>query len=203
MGVALKDKMTKTNGNKQKRCLAIITSVAVVIALAGVGFGIYELIMGIQKDREISDLRLRIEQLASQRSEEVSELRARIEQLENVGAKIKIISSSWSGWSRDYVPEETESYCSLELNKKCVVKTRQYSHADGKQYEEDILSFEVVKINNDSVVIHTFQNFSDSEKGIDLRSKKRDFVIKNGESIELTTPTMDYGDIFTLTLLRD
>ncbi len=203
MGVALKDKMTKTNGNKQKRYLAIIASVAVVIALAGVGFGIYGLVTNIQKNREISDLKVQIGQISIKKDKEISDLRAQIGRLENIGAKIKIVSSSWSGWSKDYVPKETESYCSLELNKKCVVKTRQYSHADGKQYEEDILSFEVVKINDDSVVIHTFQNFSDSKKGIDLRSEKRDFVIKNGESIKLTTPTMDYGDIFTLTLLRD
>lgn len=191
MDKILDNKELCSRATKREKILFITICAALVFAIAGISFGLCELIVNIKKDEEISELHTRIKQLESNNASETKE-----------GARIKVISSSWSGWSRDYVPEETESYCSLELNKKCVVKTRQYSRANGERYEEDVLSFEVVKINNDSVAIHTFQNFSDSKEGIDLRSKKRDFVIKNGESIELTTPTMDYGDIFTLTLLR-
>ncbi len=185
--VPVADNTKAEKGNSLKLAL-IITS---LLAICGIGFGVYEFLDNSNKANQIQDLQ-----------KQIDSLRADTPTTTNAENKIKIISSSWSGWSEDYEPEETESYCELKLNEKCVVKTIQISDSAGNQREEEVLSFEITEITDDSVSIHTYQVFSDNEEGIDLYSTKQDFVIKNNESLELTTPTMDEGDIFTLSLLR-
>ena len=175
-------------GTSQKIAV-VITS---ILAICGIGFGVYEYLENSNKANQIQDLKQQIKQLKDSISAEA----------EATGSKIKIISSSWSGWSADYEPIETEAYCELKLNEKCVVKTTQISDAKGNEHEEEVFSFEITDITDDSVSIHAFQVFSDGEKGVDLNSDKQNFVIKNNESLKLTTPTMDVGNTFTLTLLR-
>ena len=114
---------------------------------------------------------------------------------------IKVMSWTWSGYNGGGTSEKEESFCDVELHKKCVVKTRKLSTLD-EEWEEEVLSFEVTSIESDSVKIHTFQAFSDNKTGINLYADKQDFVIKKNESIELTTPTMDAGDVFELSLSR-
>ena len=114
--------------------------------------------------------------------------------------KIKVISSSWTN-SKDYTPKEEESFYEIQLNKKYVVKAREYSNVNGDTHSEEIFSFEVSQISDNSVSIHTFQPFSDKEQGINLRSNKQDFTIDTDKPVRLITPTMDRGDIFTLSLV--
>ena len=77
-----------------------------------------------------------------------------------------------------------------------------YEDGIEKPREEEVLSFEITSIDEDSIGIHTFQVFSDKEEGIDLMSDKQDFTVTVDKPLKLTTPTMDEGDIFTLTLSR-
>lgn len=183
---------TNTKYTKREKTLIIIIIITLICTFSGISFGVFELTESLKKDEQISKLQTEIDRLKNKNSTKTSEK-----------TRIKIISSSWSGWSEDYTPKETESYCEISLHEKCVVKTRQYSNAEGKEFEEEVLSFEIESINDDSVDIHTFQVFSDNEKGINLLSDKQDFTIKEGESLKLTTPTMDAGDTFTLTLSKD
>lgn len=187
------NKTPDTKNNKQKSNYSIIiTCIALVFGLLGIGFGIYELIANLKKDEQISKLQ-----------EQISQLENASPQTINEKTRIKIISSSWSGWSEDYEPNETESYCEIELHKKCVVKTLQISDSKGNIREEEIFSFTITDINADSISIHTFQALSDSKNGIDLQSAKQDFTIKLNESLKLETLTMDAGDIFTITLSQE
>lgn len=177
------------NEQKKNTSSIVIICIAILFGLLGIGFGVYGLIDSHAKSDQISKLQAEIDQLKSSATNQ---------------KKIKIISSSWSGWSEDYEPEETESYCEIKLHEKCTVKTRMHSTTDSEEREEkDVLSFEVTSINEDSIDIHTFQPFSDNEEGIDLRSDKQDFTIKFDETLELITPTMDAGDIFTFSITQD
>ena len=185
--------------DKQKDNKTIIIGIAFIFGLLGIGFGVYGLLTNIKKDEQINKLQEQISQL----QEKNNQLENASPQAINEKTRIKIISSSWSGSSKDYKPDETESYCEIELQKKCVIKTRQFSNSEGDEWEEEILSFKITNINTDSIGIHTFQVFSEGEGGINLRSDKQDFTIKLNESLRLTTPTTDYGDIFTITLSQD
>lgn len=113
--------------------------------------------------------------------------------------------SSWSGWVEDYEPEKETITYDVQLQHRYVVETREHSLMEKGEWrteDEEVFSFKITKINDDSIDIHTFQVFSEGEDGIDLNSKQQDFTIKIDQPTTLTTPTMDAGDIFTLTLTR-
>ena len=120
--------------------------------------------------------------------------------------KLKIKESSWSGWSRNYKPQEIEKEYDLKLNEKYVINTTIISYVkDGEivKEEQEIFSFNIIEINENNIKIVTYQPFSDNEGGIiNLKSNKKDFIISVGKSLKLITPTMDYGRIFILTLIK-
>lgn len=120
--------------------------------------------------------------------------------------KLIIKQSSWSGWSKDYKPTEIEKEYEINTNEKYVVKTATISYIkDGKMVEEEkeILSFNISEVNDNSIKINTYQVFSDNEDGtINLRTDKNEFIITTEKSLKLTTPTMDYGEIFIFTLIK-
>ena len=101
---------------------------------------------------------------------------------------LKVIATSWSGDQNMQAPEE-EFYYDVKLDEKYVVKEGGLG-----------LTFTITEINENSIVIETTKPFSDSENGINLSSNKKEFTIKKGEQIELTTPTMDAGGIYTFIL---
>lgn len=118
--------------------------------------------------------------------------------------RLRIKQSSWSGWSKDYKPKEIENNYEIENNKKYIIQTREFSFKkDGEwvKEEREIFSFEINEINTDSITIHSFQPFSDSENGVNLQSNKQDFTIKINEPLKLVTTTMDQGEICILTLI--
>lgn len=180
------------NGKQKESKSIIIICIALFFGFLGICFGIYGLITNSKKDEQIIKLEEQINQLKNTTSQTTTEK-----------TKIKIISSSWSGWSENHQSDETESYCEIELHKKCIVKTRQISDLEGGNQKEEIFSFEITAINTNSIDIHTLQVFSDSKNGVDLQSNKQDFTIKLDEPLTLTTPTMDAGDIFTITLSQN
>ncbi len=103
--------------------------------------------------------------------------------------KLRITESSWSGWTSDYQPKEV---------------TKEYDVVLGKEYNIDSgnFIFKIKKVRNNSIVIETKEYFSDNEKGIDLRSKKRKFKIYFDKETKLVTPTMDAGNIYYLILVK-
>lgn len=120
--------------------------------------------------------------------------------------KLIIKESSWSGWSRDYEPEEIEKEYEINLGEKYVVKTIKSSYRkDGQTVEEEreILSFNISEVKDDSIKINTYQAFSDNENGtINLRSDKKEFTVTTEKPLKLATPTMDGGEKFIFTLIK-
>lgn len=92
----------------------------------------------------------------------------------------------------------------------------EYSISEGKTFEIDLVKGNEVKINNDwhevltievieenkkSVVIKTNQAMSiqkESQSGINLKSNDTDFILKKGNSIKLSTLTMDAGAVYKI-----
>lgn len=120
--------------------------------------------------------------------------------------KLMIKQSSWSGWSEDYKPKEIEREYDVNLNKKYVIDSSTISFMkDGNLVKEnrEIFSFDIIEINEDNIKIRTYQPFSDADNGrVNLLSNKKEFTISYREPLELTTPTMDYGKIFILSLIK-
>lgn len=119
--------------------------------------------------------------------------------------KLKIIESSWSGWSNDK-PKEIEREYDIKLNEKYIIKTEFVSYKKENEWvkeEREVFSFNIVDINDSSIRIHTFQPFSDNGNGtINLRSDKKEFIVTSEKPLELTTPTTDAGKIFILSLIK-
>ena len=120
--------------------------------------------------------------------------------------KLIIKQSSWSGRSKDYKPVEVENEYEIKLNEKYIIKTTKVSYIkDGKMLEEEreVLSFNIIEVNDDNIKINTYQVFSDNEDGtINLRTDKKEFIITTEKPLKLITPTMGYGEIFIFTLVK-
>ncbi|MCR5224585.1 MAG: hypothetical protein K6C34_00720 [Alphaproteobacteria bacterium] len=180
------------NMERKSREIGLVITIIIIslVAFAGAGLSAYEFIDSSKKDEQIQSLQNKIKELEKE-----------VSVATNGKPRIRVVSSSWSGWSKDYKPVEKESFCEIKLYEKCVVTTRHYSDTSGMEWDEEILSFEVRSVDDDKISIHTFQDFSYDGSG--LGNTKRDFVIEAGESLRLTTPTMDEGDIFTLSLTEE
>ena len=161
---------------------AIIIAALAVFAIASMFFAILELIANNQK------------------AERIAELEQQIKQLDNGGVisdktKIKVVRTSWSGWSPEYEPEEEVTYCNIRPAEKCVI----YAKNSGVE----IISFEITDVQDHSVTLHSSEPLSDSDNGINLRTDKQDFEVKTNKKLELETPTMDAGDTYVLSLVDE
>ena len=65
---------------------------------------------------------------------------------------------------------------------------------------EIVLSFVITSINEDGVTIHTNDSFSLDGAGMFLKGEQKDFKVLKGDSLKLTTLTLDYGYIFIFSL---
>jgi hypothetical protein len=118
--------------------------------------------------------------------------------------KLLIKESSWSGWDNNYIPEEHEKEYEIGLNKKYVIKTAKVSFKKDEKWleeEREKFSFYIKQVNDNSILIETIQPMSDSQKGINLSSDRKEFLISKDFETKLVTPTTDCGDIYLLTLI--
>ena len=97
---------------------------------------------------------------------------------------LKVTATSWS-FEQNMQPPEEEFYYDVKLDEEYTVKEGGLG-----------LTFTITEINKDSIVIETENPFSEREGGIKLQSKQKEFTIKKGQKIKLTTPTMDAGGIY-------
>ena len=102
--------------------------------------------------------------------------------------KLVITESSWSGWEKDYKPKE---------------KTTKHEILSNKKYVIGRLTFNITKINKDSIEIKTTDSFSSLDTGIDLGSTEKEFTVNAGKTLKLTTPTTDAGNIYYLSLEKN
>ena len=89
------------------------------------------------------------------------------------------------------------------LNKEYIVKTRDVEYIKENKIiksTEIVLSFVITSINEDGVTIHTNDSFSLDGAGMFLKGEQKDFKVLKGDSLKLTTLTLDYGYIFIFSL---
>lgn len=117
--------------------------------------------------------------------------------------KMIVKQSSWSGWSEDYKPQEIENEYDIVVNKKYIITNKVLTWQDEEKVEKEVevLSFVISEVNDNSIKINTNRVLSDNEEGIDLYTKKKEFIITTEKPLELITPTMDQGYIFIFTLI--
>lgn len=109
--------------------------------------------------------------------------------------KLRIKTSSWSGWSRNYKPKEVTNEYVVMKGKKYIINSTLSSSSK--------FVFTIEKINNDNITIKTEKAFSDRNDGtINLKSKKTRFIIRLNNTTKLKTPSFDAGDTYYLTLIK-
>ena len=122
--------------------------------------------------------------------------------------------SDWSGWSKDYKPNiEIEQFDNLKniVRWETILKTS-ITHQKGEiEYNGEttsiskagikFFSFIIMELGTDYIMIKTNCPMSEGNDGtINLRSNETTFRIEKGRKVQLTTPTMDAGDIYTFEL---
>jgi len=105
--------------------------------------------------------------------------------------KLHIEESSWSGWTRDYKPNVKNYEYDIVLNKKYIVKTEKVKKLFFSKDRESF-SFVIEDIGEDYVIIKVNSSI--------LQYNSVQMEIKLNETIELTTPTMDCGEIYKISL---
>ena len=112
--------------------------------------------------------------------------------------KLKIVESSWSGWTPDYKSEDYETEYELELNKKYIVDTwiRRVCHEDVEEF-----SFEILEIFDSYIKIHTFQDYLGHNALNHNEYGSNEFLVVKGEILELSENKKDAGKIYKLFLL--
>lgn len=81
------------------------------------------------------------------------------------------------------------------------VKKDDIIYSNNKGYGD--LTFEIISVSSQSITIKTNKPMSSRKSendGIDLRSEETKFILKKGNTIFLTTPTMDGGANYKLEL---
>ncbi len=94
--------MTPVIDNKQKsgNGLKIATAIACIVAVCGIGFGVYGMIQSSQKDSQISDLKVQIKE----NDETITTIKTpEIETSANDGTVATIIDTIVDGNSKDYI----------------------------------------------------------------------------------------------------
>ena len=105
------------------------------------------------------------------------------------GSNLRVKTSSWSGWSKDYKPEEQTHYYSVEVG-----DTITFYPPEGQ------LSFTVTSIDRSKIVIKTDSPMALDEGGhANLGDTHTKFEIPGGETIILVTPTLDFGYMYYIT----
>lgn len=182
------DLSTSNKCERKNECsIKIRIIITALLAICGIAIGVCGLVENQRRIDEIGELNKKIVRL----NEQINELKAVTRKI----TTIKIVRNTWSSWveSSEKVngkPKNNEVFCKIKLNAEC----------NGGGSIGGGLVFKITEVSEDSVKIHTTKSYSDKDGGIDLFTDKKDFVINATEPLELTTPTMDAGEIFTLTL---
>lgn len=104
--------------------------------------------------------------------------------------EIDVVQQDWTGWQREQ-PEPEEHTLTGAKGERLTVR--------GMGGE---LTVEVTGVGDETVEIETSQSMSQrvpGRSGIDLTSDQRDFTVRRGEPLEITTTTTDQGTTLTLT----
>lgn len=102
---------------------------------------------------------------------------------------LTVVSSGWTGWSTDQPAPESAT--------ESVTKGSEFSReGDGGE-----LTLTVKEVDDEELTLRTSQPMSERSEtgGIDLTTEQRTFTVAVGETLEITTPTMDGGTTYAIT----
>ena len=102
---------------------------------------------------------------------------------------LTVISSDWTGWSTDQPAPESAT--------ESVTKGSEFTR-DGAGGE---LTFTVTSVDDEELTLRTSQPMSERSEtgGIDLTTNQKSFTVAVGDTLEITTPTMDGGTTYAIT----
>ncbi|MBR3256764.1 hypothetical protein IKG02_00520 [Candidatus Saccharibacteria bacterium] len=157
----------------------VATTIALVVAVCGVGFGIYGMLQSSQKDNQISDLKVQVEDSNGKITSLETE---KIETTDKNGATVTIADSVMSnlGFMVNYkdIP--------MELVPASYGKNKYYLYPDGKV-----------------IVRHDWTRYNDTDLPTDQR-KEDDLTSRfNSKVIDLAEGHLRNGAISTLFFLQD
>ncbi len=115
-------------------------------------------------------------------------------------ATIRVEDQPWTGWAETN-PAPLEKEFLVELGQ--VINLRELSVIGADQIENPYSYLKIVKIREKTISIEAINLFQSVNGGIDMtkQSDRETYDIKLGGSIELATPTMDAGNIYTVTYI--
>lgn len=127
--------------------------------------------------------------------------------------EIKVKSKSWWGLGSSGCRENEEVF-PIKLKEKRIIMERTFWFNKKKGFifkrvvevesNELIFAYKVLEATNDCVKIKIYGSVVENKPGYLMRSEKDNkpcYVLKPGEVLKFTTPTMDAGDSFELTLV--
>lgn len=102
---------------------------------------------------------------------------------------LTVISAPWTGWSKEQ-PEP-------EPSEESVTKGSTFT----RDSQGDEITFTVKAVDDDEVTLSTSEPMSprSEDGGIDLSTDQTKFSVVKGETLKITTPTMDSGTTFEIT----
>lgn len=102
---------------------------------------------------------------------------------------LTVLATGWTGWSKDH----PEAGPSAESVTKGTEFTRDSAVGE--------LTFTVKSVDEEELTLRTSQPMSERSEtgGIDLTTEQRSFTVAAGETLEITTPSMDIGTTFEIT----
>ena len=101
---------------------------------------------------------------------------------------LKVTVSYWSGWNPNYEFPVEEYYFDVKTSDEIVVESSMTGD----------MSFEIKKVSDNEIEIKSEYPLSVNNDGrLNFSSTQRDFTIKQGELLYLTTITLDAGTNYT------
>lgn len=104
------------------------------------------------------------------------------------GCTLEVTTSSWSGWEEGYQPKETVYTYEVDAPGFIMVPP------------EDGFEIEILEIDVNGITFKTETPMAPYGRGINLSTDQTVFTVYRGQTLSLVTPTMDYGDIYIITL---
>lgn len=111
--------------------------------------------------------------------------------------KLYVEKSTWSGWDSEEIPASANYEFEVDYGTEYIVDEIE---ADATE-ETKKFSFTIVEVRENHVEIKTNVKMIDTSKA-DSEISEGDyyFEIKKGETVTITTPTLDEGDTYKFTL---
>lgn len=115
--------------------------------------------------------------------------------------KICVEKSTWSGWDSEEIPASANYEFEVDYGTEYVVDEVE---ADAHEAKDNTFSFTIVEVRINHIEIKTNIKMIDTSKS-NAEESEGDFYfeLRKGQTLTLTTPTLDEGDTYKFTLKEE